>query len=204
MRHPDVEQTQHGRQRKLHLMQGLAQLRAQPSDEQREARRVEVADLRMKGCQRAEAATQARHQREVAEALGVGVQRHGQDERREGEERGYQREKGQVQRGGPAHVRICNLGALPRSAQLAAAQCPAQQHHGDEREEQIVDDQRVPAEEHRPAGCAAKHDGQRQRRAQANAYLLAGQRRCQQRAGPQQHAGRNEHDRKRNHQAQYT
>jgi len=186
---PDQQQGQHRRRRELDHVQADAQPLAEVGRQRREAGRVQVLDLRVEGGQRGQRAAFAQHQGQVAEALGVRVQRDGQHQQRRGEQGQRQGEEGQLPRARPAQP-----GGLPPES--APGQRAAQEDADQQGEPQAVDRQRVPAEERRQEQRPGDHHRQNQRRRQADARgrpLADGRGQRRERRG--QHRPRAEHHR---------
>jgi len=143
-------------------VQADAQPLAEVGRQRREAGRVQVLDLRVEGGQRGQRAAFAQHQGQVAEALGVRVQRDGQHQQRRGEQGQRQGEEGQLPRARPAQP-----GGLPPES--APGQHATQEDADQQGEPQVIDRQRVPAEERCQEQRRGDYHCQNQRRRQADA-----------------------------------
>ena len=113
---PERENAQRRAHAQLRLVHAGAQLRAQVGDDGRKTGRIEVGDIRMPGRQRMEIAALAQHQRQIAKALRVRIQRRRQQQGGDGEDQRRQRQERQVARAGPALVAVGQLPPLPLRA----------------------------------------------------------------------------------------
>ncbi len=191
IRQPDEQQRQHRRHAHLDHRNVQAELVAEVGDQRREAGRVEVVNLRVEGRERVEAAAQPRRQRQIAEALRVGVERHGRDQRGDDEDQRGESEQQQVAPARPALIGVEQGFAALFGALLPVGERPEQEDARHQREQQVIDHQRVPAEQHRPEDRAADDHAQRQRRRQPDARLMGG-------PGGREHRPRADHHRAEN------
>ena len=139
------------REAQHHLVDGHAGQVAQKGDDEKVGGGIKVVDLRMEGRERGDGAALLDGERQVAEALRVGVQGNGEDEGRRNEE---DRQRA-VERPRPARHTPDGRPQPLRAARLPGPDRQAQGERGlrrQEHEEVVARQRRQVAEEHNPAG----------------------------------------------------
>ena len=146
---------------------------------------------------RLEAAAEPAYERQIAEALRVGVERDGQNQRGDDEDQRGQREQQQIASTRPTLIGVQQFFAALFGALLPVGERAKQEDTCDEGEQNVVDDEGVPPEQHRPDDRAAHDQTKAERGGQTDTRLRGGQRGRQHRPRTNDHRAENEDDKQR-------